>query len=213
MHKAIQVVKDSERHCGWRVMHGLYFRCDNPGVPCGVLPLELKPCPTCAAMGLKCRTAPTRGFTWVDPSRLFDWKNITCDLSAKMGDTGLCHNCSMEKMSRLEKCGLLWIGSKHYETPDDFDKESKRLGISRRLPHDHLPIGFKVGEDFIMLAHRKAVLRLGGEGESLMDYFPGVFRIFRPDRIEVLCKGDETDEVIEGYLKRGLTPVKVERNG
>jgi len=117
----------------------------------------------------------------------------------------------MLMMSRLEKCGLLWIGEKHYATPDDFDKESKRLGISRRLPHDHLPVGFKVGEDFIMLAHKKAVLRLGVEGEALMDYFPGVFRIFRPDRVEVLCNGEETDEVIEGYLKRGLTPVKVER--
>lgn len=215
MHPSISVVHDSQRGCGWRSKPGaLYFRSDNAGTPCGVLPLELKPCPACAAMGLKCRTAPTRGFTWIDPSRLFDWSNIVCYTPHDPSVLGerLCGRCSMSMMSRLEKCGLLWIGERHYATPEEFDKESRRLGISRRLPHDHLPVGFKIGQDFIMLAHRKAVLRLGVEGETLMDYFPGVFRVFRPDRVEVLCDGLESDEVIEGYLKRGLTPVKVERS-
>jgi hypothetical protein len=211
MHSAISIVHDSQRGCGFRHKTGaLYFMSDNAGVPCGVLPLELKPCPTCAAMGLKCRVSPTRGYTWIDPSRTFDWKSVSCPQSF---DGGLCRDCSMSMISRLERCGLLWIGEKFYPTPDDFDKEARKLGISRRLPHDHLPVGFKIGEDFIMLAHKKSVLRLGVEGETLVDYFPGVFRIFKPQRVEVLCDGTETDEVIEGYLKRGLTPVKVERNG
>lgn len=99
-----------------------------------------------------------------------------------------------------------------YPTPDDFDKEARQLGISRRLPHDQLPRGFRIGEDFIMLAHRKSVLRLGSEGDfSLMDYYPGVFRIFKPDCIEVLCDGTEDDEKITSYIERGLTPVFVER--
>jgi hypothetical protein len=209
MHPSITVVHDSQRGCGWRTKIGsLYLRSDDAGVPCGVLPLELKPCPTCAAMGLKCRVSPTRGYTWIDPSRTFDWKSVSCSKSL---DGRLCHDCSMAMISKIERCGLLWIGERHYATPEEFDKESRRLGISRRLPHDHLPIGFKIGQDFIMLAHKKSVLRLGVEGETLVDYFPGVFRVFRPDRIEVVCSGDETDEEIEGYLKRGLTPVRVER--
>jgi hypothetical protein len=42
---------------------------------------------------------------------------------------------------------------------------------------------------------------------------PGIFRIFKPDRVEVIVTGNESDEVIEDYLKRGLSPVKVERKG
>jgi hypothetical protein len=215
MHKAIQVVKDSKRGCGWRTKRGsLYFRSDNPGVPCGVLPLELKPCETCAAMGLKCRTAPSRGFTWVNPSKLFDWKMIRCPNLPPDIPPGLCDMCMMNIIATSERSGLLWVGEKFYATPGDFDKESNSLGISRRLPHDHLPKGFKIGQDFILLAHKKAVLRVCNyETEmGMFDYFPGVFRVFRPDRIEVVVTGDEPDEEIEGYLERGLTPVKIVRD-
>lgn len=213
MHSGIVVSHDSRRGCGWRKLGGLYLRCDDPGVPCGVLPLELKPCPTCAAMGLKCRTLPTRGFTWIDPSRLFDWKEIKCSFAVGDGGDNLCRSCSMSLISRTERCGLLWVGEKHYTTPADFAKEARALGISRRLPHDSIPRGFKVGEDFIMLAHKKAVLRIGQAGDSsLVDYFPGVFLIFKPQRIEVVVSGDEPDEVIDGYIERGLTPVKIERH-
>ncbi len=216
MHPAIQIAHDSKRGCGWRKVGGLYLRSDDPGVPCGVLPLELKSCPTCAAMGLRCRTIPSRGFTWIDPSRLFDWKTIRCDRHPLENDArypDLCRDCSMSMISRNEHCGLLWVGEKFYPTPEDFDKEARTLGISRRLPHDHIPKNFKVGEDFIMLAHRKSVLHASDNGESLFDYFPGVFRIFRPQRIEVIVTGEESDDVIDGYVERGLMPVKVERNG
>jgi hypothetical protein len=209
MHPSIQIAHDSKRGCGWRKVGGLYLRCDDFGVPCGVLPLELKGCPTCAAMGLKCRTIPSRGFTWIDPSRLFDWKSVACPHNPEY--VGLCRDCSMSMIARNEHCGLLWVGEKFYPTPEDFDKESRALGISRRLPHDQLPRGFKVGEDFIMLAHKKAVLHASEGGDRLFDYFPGVFRIFKPQRIEVIVTGDESDEKIEGYIERNFIPTKVER--
>lgn len=216
MHSSVRVVYDSERGCGYRHKKGaMYFVTDSAGVPCGALPLELKPCPTCASMGLKCRVSPTRGWTWINPSLVFDWKSVRCERHPLMNDArypDLCGDCPMSVISRLERCGLLWCGEKYYPTPDDFDAEAKRLGISRRLPHDHVPVGFKVGRDYIMLAHKKAVLRLGHPGESsLVDYYPGVFRVFKPQEIQVLCDGTETDEEIESYLERGLTPVKVER--
>ena len=217
MHSAIVTVHDSKRGCGWRKAGGFYFRSDGAGVACGVLPLELKPCPTCAAMGLKCTTKPSRGFTWVDPSRMFDWESIVCSKRSEKdygGKFALCRDCSMTLVSRIDRCGLLWVGEKYYPTPEDFDKESNKLGISRRLPHGNLPKGFKIGADFIMLAHRKSVLRVNTDIESgkLFDYFPGVFRIFRPDRIEYVVKGDEDDDFIDGLVERGVTPVKVERN-
>lgn len=214
MHAAIQTVYDSKRGCGWRKVGGLYLRSDNAGVSCGVLPLELKPCPTCAAMGLKCRTIPSRGFTWIDPSRLFDWKSIRCERHPLLNSAvypDLCRDCSMSVVAGLEHVGLLWIGEKFYPTPDDFIKEARAQGVSRRLPHGHIPKGFKVGEHFIMLAHKKAVLHASNDGKSLFDYFPGVVVVFRPDRIEAVVTGDESDEEIEGLVERGLTPVKVER--
>jgi hypothetical protein len=223
MHSGISVVHDSKRGCGFRKTHGLYFRTDDAGVPCDVLPLELKPCPVCAAMGLKCKTAPTRGFSWVKPSGLFNWNEIVCpnNVSPSYGE-GLCGNCSMSKVARLDKCGLLWVGEKFYPTPADFDRESNSQGISRRLPHDQIPRGFKVGEDFIMLAHRKAIARIeDGEGTPLFPdvkasvtvYYPGVFRIFRPSRIECVVTGDEPDDFIDALIERGITPVKVVKNG
>lgn len=209
MHPAISISHDSQRGCGWRTVKGaLYFVSDGPGFPCGMLPLELKPCATCAAMGLKCRVAPTRGFTWISPKGLFDWGELTCD-----GRQGPCAGCSMSHIATLERAGLLWIGEKFYDTPTDFVREAQRLGISRRLPHDHIPKGFKIGEDFVLLAHKKAVLRMSdGTDGKLMDYFPGIFQIFKPLRIEVICDGTEDDETIQGYLDRGLSPVKIERN-
>ena len=40
-------------------------------------------------------------------------------------------------------------------------------------------------------------------------YTPAIFRIFNPSRIEVICDGSESDDLIESYLRRGLTPVMV----
>jgi len=209
MHKSIQISYDHERGCGFRSVAGsLYLRSDDAGVPCAALPLEFTPCPTCESMGLKCGVKFSRGFTWINPSKLWNWGEIKC---ATTGETvSHCRTCSMGAISNLERCGLLWIGGGFYETPETFDKEARELGISRRLPHDQIPRNFTIGTDFIMLAHQQAVLK-PFTLESMANYAPGVFRVFRPSRIEVICSGEESDDVIEGYLKRGLTPVKVER--
>src|SRR3989304_4226477 len=138
MHKAIRVVYDEKRGCGWRRGHGLYFRSDDPGLECGLLPLPLSDCEKCLAMGLHCGLKPTRGWTWFNPSKLFDWANMSCK------QNGNCGICPMQSLSRIERAGLLWIGQEHYPTPIDFDEESEReirnpdgmthkMGISRRV--------------------------------------------------------------------------------
>jgi hypothetical protein len=159
-------------------------------------------------MGLKCKIAPSRGFTWINPSGLWNWREIKCGKS----ETGICENCAMNSISKMDHVGLLFVGEKFYPTPQDFDKESRALGISRRLPHDHLPRGFKVGEDFIMLAHRKGVVKPSVDTGEMFDYAPAVFRVFRPDRIECVVTGDESDDYIEALTERGITPVIVKKN-
>lgn len=105
---------------------------------------------------------------------------------------------------------LIWVGTEHYKTTEDFMLESQSQGVSRRIPW--VPKEFVVGETWCLLAHEKAIDNVanGKLGATKKDqYTAGIFSIFKPHAIEIVVTGDESDEEIEGYLKRGLTPVKV----
>jgi hypothetical protein len=108
----------------------------------------------------------------------------------------------------IGRAGLLWIGEKFYPIVADFSLEAEMDGISRRITQ--VPRGFVAGETWVLLAHRKAIVGPYEIGQE-PTFTPGIFRVFRPERIEVVVDGTEPDEVIEGYLKRGLTPVCVQR--
>jgi hypothetical protein len=122
-----------------------------------------------------------------------------------------CNKCALRDPTNLGRAGLLWVGGIFYETPADFNAEAARMGVSRRI--NQVPKDFKLGETWVLLAHRKGIpngaLEMGKEPE----FTPAIFRVIRPDRIEVIVDGTESDEVIEGYLKRGLNPVLVVREG
>lgn len=203
MHPAIKEVIDVRRGCGYRNKTGkLYFFSDGESVHCDALPFLLEVCPACNG-GIH----PTLGFTWISPRALF--QNAACK---KVSGNGLCSECPFSNHVSIERAGLLWIGKKYYNSPHDFNEESdrvkfngERMGISRRVPKNAVPNGFVVGETPVFLAHREAIAHYAiGEGVT---FKPGIFRVFVPTRIEVICDGTEEDEVIEGYLKRGLTPV------
>jgi hypothetical protein len=102
---------------------------------------------------------------------------------------------------------LLWVGECFYPTPEHFKREAAVMGISRRLIA--VPHGFKVGETLVLLAHAKAIMVGPREIGAEQQFVPGIFQIFRPQRVEIVVTGEEPDEVIDEYLKRGLTPVKV----
>lgn len=126
----------------------------------------------------------------------------------------LCHN-----PQTMGRSGLLWIGEKFYKTPAEFNIESSALGISRRIAA--VPRGFKLGETWVLLAHKKAVPVYetsgvlgelpGTETQTLAGFTPGVFRVFRPERIEKIITEEQAknEEFMEGLAKRGLTPVIV----
>lgn len=195
MNPNIELRIEAERGCGFRKPGGLYLIADGPSAACGKLPIPLDVCP-CCGNGIK----PTRGWTWVNGTALAASK--VCDLAPSLHNPeSSCAGCPLaQPMGRV---GLLWIGEKFYATPGDFLKEAGVQGISRRI--SAVPRDFKVSETWVWLAHRKCIP--GPDGT----FTPGVFRIFKPQRIEYVVKGTETDEEIKRLVERGITPVKVER--
>lgn len=188
----VQTVIDHQRGCGWRKEGGIYLRCDAPGVPCGKLPAPLTVCPCCGE-GIK----PARGWTWFNPGPFF--KDIACALPER------CGGCVVSNPPA--KAGLLWIGEKFYPRPSDWLEEAHKLGVSRRLPR--VPHGFEIGKTWVFAAHRKCI----ASSEDPEDFQAGIFHVFKPSRVEYVVTGKESEEDLEQLVKRGLTPVKVQRAG
>lgn len=187
-------VIDHERGCGKRKPGGLYLRSDNFGSSCGKLPLPLSVCPCCSA-GVK----PSRGWTWIDATKLFE--GIACR-NARLS-TAACGQCPLNE--GLGKAGLLWVGEGFYKTPEIWIQEAMEFGISRRIAH--IPIGFKLRETWVLMAHRKAITDYSVP--NVVTLRPGVFQIFLPTRIEYVVSGKETQEQLCQLEKQGVTLVRV----
>lgn len=200
----VEIRIERKRGCGWRKGGGLYLVAPQPNASCCRLPMPLDVCPTCGH-GIK----PARGFTWMD---LEPFKTHCTDTStwSKLTD----FRCPLAPASDVDRVGLIWVGEKYYKLPVDFALEAINQGISRRITT--IPHGFKLGETWIMLAHRKAITRWVDnpdepEQEPQLEQSPGAFMIFKPTAIEYVVKGDESEEKLERLVKRGITLVKVEK--
>jgi hypothetical protein len=80
------------------------------------------------------------------------------------------------------------------------------MGISRRIPA--IPRDFVLGETFVCCAHRKALERFDDDkGEVITE--AAIFHVWKPQRIEYIITGEESDDVLEGLENRGVTLVKV----
>jgi len=217
MHPAIELRTDQKRGCGWRKKGGLYLISEGPGRGCGRLPIILSSCPTCGG-GIR----QTRGWTWVNGAKLAETEVCTAEA---------CTGCPLADLSGMTKVGLLWVGAAFYETPEAFTAEANAMGISRRI--SAIPRDFKIGESWCWLAHprgvknpepapeldpamaddEEAVAAFEAEKKEYREWLPAVFRIFRPQRIEYVVRGDESDEDIERLVERGITPVLVRKLG
>lgn len=215
---------EQKRGCGYRKVGGLYLVSGGAGVPCDRLPIELSVCPCCHG-GIK----QSRGWTWIDVAML-----VGGDHGVPCLDSGFCPLC--HDVKQLGKAGLLWIGEKFYPTPADFDREGVAMGISRRI--SAIPRNFKVGETWILLAHPKTITRNCSQCEgsgyedrlhrgaaparadlaplcekcegSGREHAAGIFKVWRPSRIEKICKESERGTEAIGELeKKGITPVFV----
>lgn len=187
---SVQVRRDQKRGCGWRKSGGLYLVPDGPSAPCGMLPIPLDVCPTCHH-GIK----PARSWTWVSADALIAGRQ--CGLGADA-----CGGCFFKRAS-LGKVGLLWVGGAFYPTPEHWTQEALKQGVSRRIPA--LPRGFVLGETWVFVAHRDAI-PVGAD-----EFIAGVFHAFKPRAVEFVVRGTETDEELDAMIKRGITPVRIER--
>ena len=182
---------EAKRGCGYRRVGGLYLVGEGPGAPCDRMPIPLNVCPCCGE-GIKF----SRGWTWIQPTRLFKGNhsaNEFCECDPQ------CPACYCETHFGLEgKAGLLWVGEKFY-TISSFTEESVRLGVSKRIAT--VPHGFEIGKTWVFLAHKKAI----------NDETPGIFMVFRPHAIEKIVTISEScdAEKMENLKKRGITPVRV----
>ena len=187
------IVNEPRRGCGFRREKGTYLVSEGPFAACGKLPIPLERCRVCGG-GIK----PARGFTWIEPQKLFGWEETNCGRPQ-------CGSCPVAHPP--EKAGLLFIGESFYPTPVDWTKEAIQQGVSRRIAQ--IPRGLVVGETVIFVAHRKACVTVEADGEH---YTPGIFHAFRPQRMEYVLKGDEDEEELEKLEKRGLTLVRLVRD-
>jgi hypothetical protein len=188
MHPSVRTMVEPARGCGYRSAGGIYLLSGGYSAPCGRLPIPLETCPTCS-----CGIKPSRGWTWVNGAALA--APYPCS-------GGQCYRCPLG--SPPERVGLLWVGEKFYSSPEAFNAEANARGISRRIAA--IPHGFNLIRTWVWLAHRSACRRPDGVPTA------GVFRAFKPERVEYVLKGDETNEQIEALLDRGLSPIRVIRD-
>jgi hypothetical protein len=206
---------EAKRGCGYRKIGGCYLAGESGGVPCDRLPIPLTVCPTCSH-GFK----QSRGFTWVDLNALVGGVHRGCT------DQFPCPLCMAT--SEMGKAGLIWIGEQFYPTPAHFEREARKLGISRRIAA--VPRNFVLGETWILLAHSKAIVKpcetCGGSGLArnadgvvIAEHCatcagecklvtPAIFKVWRPQRIEVMMGESQrgSDEAAE-LEQRGYSPV------
>jgi hypothetical protein len=189
-------LREGKRGCGYRKAGGLYLVSPGSGRPCGLLPIPLVTCPTCGH-GIKF----SRGWTWVNVASLAAMNPSGCEMSEGCGDCPLAD-------AKIQKAGLLWIGEQYYKTPEIWAKEAREMGISRRIKS--VPHGFKIGETWVALAHIRAIPEPILQHDS--NATPGIFRLFKPTAIQYVVKGDETFGDLDDLEKRGVTPVKIQRD-
>ena len=213
----IQTRTEGARGCGYRKPGAMYLIGPPLSAPCCKLPFELTICPCCGA-GIK----PARGWAWVNGDVLFfpNWNGKTyypetMDTCIEPPEKKMFNPCPLAWAGMIGRAGLLWIGEQFYKTPVEFLAEAREVGISR-LIHT-VPKDFKLGETWVLLAHRKGAPYeeevaegiLTGTGIMQTKWRPAIFSVFRPTSIEYIVRGDETEDELERIVKRGLTPINV----
>lgn len=188
----IETRVEAERGCGYRKERGLYLVGGRLARACGKLPIPLTVCKCCNS-GIK----QIRGFSWIHSSLIED------KACATSGCVGGCSPFNQKDVM----FGLLWVGTKYYNTPADFVREGNAQGISKRI--SFIPRDLVVGKTWIMLAHPKAIQIFTEDPKEPVKYQKGIFSAFIPERIEYVVEGNETEEELQSLADRGVTLVKV----
>ncbi len=196
----VQTIREGARGCGYKQEGGIYLVSEGIGDVCCKLPIKLDVCPTCGH-GIK----PSRGWTWIDVAELIkdkvDRRDHECD-ACPLGDKNILKDD--QHGTHWARVGLLWIGGSFY-TPRSWYDETQRMGASRRIPA--IPKDFVLGETLVCVAHREHKKDALGKG------VPAIFHIFKPTAIQYVVKPRDGQKKLKRMIKRGITPVRIERLG
>lgn len=214
---------EKQRGCGYRKPGGLYLVTSLGGVGCGKLPIEIKPCPSCGttikqSRGIQIITEEENHFQF---EMIRDAECLTDGLAAT-GRTS-CLTCGPFRMG-VDKYGLMWVGEKFYPTTKDFRDEAALMGVSKRI--SAIPREFKVGQDYMCLAHPKAItpefISIKDESTGRVIHkkvwepmdgnqynTAGIFMIILPTAVEYVVTGKETKKKLKELQDRGVSLVNV----
>lgn len=197
---------EEKRGCGYRKVGGLYLVGSGlSAVSCDRLPYPVGICPTCGE-GIR----PSRNIRWMDGKKFFGKNCPNCGVPIGCHPLG-CPICHSDDLGRV---GLMWVGERYYPKPEDFERESERLGVCKRIPA--LPKEIELDKTWILLVHPKAIVgkveekMVNGVGKvETRVYKPGIFHAFKPTCIEKIVTDQTSEEELGKLKKRGITPVMV----
>jgi len=213
---------EAARGCGYRQEGGIYIVAPALAEACSLLPVPLHVCPTCGA-GIK----QTRGWTWVDADQL-----LPVGPHPPKAHQARCPLAAPGRMG--ERQGLMWIGAEYY-TVAEYIQEAATMGISRRMPKA-VPRGLLKEGSFVptwvLVAHPHAIppqattCEHGNPvGEVCADGCPrweavptdkpqpGIISCFLARALEYIVREDDDEEFLDGLEERGLSLVRVVREG
>ena len=193
---SVSVMVRAERGCGFRNTRGYYLCGGGMEVHCHRLPLPIPVCEACKRPLI----VPIRGIQRIEPNKVWtlcpEWQDLSYP----------CHLVKCPSCFPPEKAYVVWVGESFYETPNSFVDESRRMGISRKIPF--VPDGLEVG-DWVFLGYRKLIPtgNYNKDHEEILD--PGIFHAFRVSTIEkLLTDAQQQDQYyVKTLLDRGITPV------
>lgn len=183
---------ESSRGCGFRKEGGFYLVIDGKGIECGLLPINLPE-------HIKTSRAPQ----WKTVGEAFG-KSQERKCSAPK-----CHQCWLKSMPDNTMALVNFVGMAHYRTVEQFERESGRQGISRRIP-PHIIRNIRVGETPVLLAHRESSKILDGDSVTTIRQ---IFAAFKPQRIEYIITGKETEAELNSLESQGITLIRVKKAG
>lgn len=215
----VVISEEAARGCGHRKPAkdgvGVYLVGPSEMAPCGRLPYELHACPTCGG-GVK----PARGWSWIEPTKLFVFKASDLSLSGCMGrrapsvatrlrDPLICELCPLGLGMPEGRHGLIWIGEGHYATPAEYMTEARRMGVSRKIKA--VPKDFELGKTIVYLAHRHTPLKEMDLETGEPKLGPAIFTVFKPTGIDlVIADENKVPEKAEKLAEKyGARVVKV----
>jgi hypothetical protein len=131
--------------------------------------------------------------------------------------TGPIEHCVDQRMQGTT-AGMMWVHDKNYPSAAHFFQECRTRPVEMHIRKLHC--GIKPGESWILLAHRKAIVDYGnggcmgwidehGQAHSDVIYKPGIFAMFKVEKIEFLVGDGTTNAELKKMQDAGIEIVNI----